>query len=81
MCVCVCVCVCVGGWGRKRKESTRVERFLSASLACGRPAAMQALAYQSPPTRSPLQVVCVSYIRLQFVYTYACTCTWGCRHL
>ena len=37
------VCVCVGGEGKER--STRVERLLSASLACGRPAAMQALAY------------------------------------
>ena len=58
----MCVFVCVGGEGKER--STRVERLLSASLACGRPAAMQALAYWSLPSRSPLQVVCVSYIRL-----------------
>ena len=50
----------MGGEGKER--STRVGRLLSASLTCGRPAAMQALAYWSLPTRSPLQVVCVSYI-------------------
>ena len=63
----VTVRVCVWGVGGEGKErSTRVGRFLSASLACGHPAAiaMQALAYWSLPTRSPLQVVCVSYIRL-----------------
>ena len=43
---CVCVCLWGGGeGGRKRKGSTRVGRLLSASLACGRPAVMQALPY------------------------------------
>ena len=56
------MCVCVGGEGKER--STRVERLLSASQTCGRPAAMQALAYWSLTTKSPLQVVCVSCIQL-----------------
>ena len=46
----------------------------------GCPAAMQVLAYWSLPTRSPLQVVCVSYIRLCMyihVHVGANTCSLG----
>ena len=62
--------------GEGKERSMRVGRLLSASLAYGRPAAMQALAYWSSPARSPLQVVCVPYIRL-CMYIYTCTCRCG----
>ena len=61
VCVCTCVCLRLCGWGRKRKGSTRVGRLLSASSTHGSPAATPALDYWSPPTRSPLQVVCIFY--------------------
>ena len=58
----VCVCVCLCGWG---KGSTMVGRLLLASLACGRPAAMQALAY----SQDLLCKLCV-YLILGCVFIY-----------